>query len=260
MKVWEIEQNTEEWLEYRKGKSGGSEIKDLWVSGLPLKSDMIEELGGSPDLRKLSAEELAKKLTPAKIAELKLKKNPKMHYYEMLAERVARPLTPNDYIDRLNGKPFSMMERGHILEPEIAARFEEITGEKLDPVSVVWESDYSDKSYISPDRTITSPDGKVRTAVEIKALSSPKVLEIWKTGEIPEEYIPQITKYFAVNDDLQALYWVVGTDLIPGLEIQIFRIPRSDVEDKIEELKAFEIKILDMLDEDEKKLAERLDW
>ena len=37
MKVWEIEQNTEEWLEWRKGKSGGSEIKDLWVSGLPLK-------------------------------------------------------------------------------------------------------------------------------------------------------------------------------------------------------------------------------
>ena len=57
-------------------------------------------------------------------------------------------------------------------------------------------------------------------------------------------------KYFTVNDDLEVLYWVVGTDLIPGLEIQIFRIPRSDVEDKIEELKAFEIGVLSMLEKD----------
>lgn len=250
MKVWEIEQNTEEWLEWRKGKSGGSEIKDLWVSGLPLKSDMIKALGGGEDIKKLSAEELGKKLTPNMMAELKLGRKPKKHYYEMLAERVARPLTPNDYIDRLNGKPFSMMERGHILEPEIAARFEQVTGLTLDAKSVVWESDYSPYAYISPDRTITSEDGKVRTAVEIKALDSPKVLEIWKTGDIPEEYIPQIVKYFTVNDDLEVLYWVVGTDLIPGLEIQIFRIPRSDVEDKIEELKAFEIGVLSMLEKD----------
>ena len=250
MKVWEIEQNTEEWLEWRKGKSGGSEIKDLWVSGLPLKSDMIKALGGGEDIKKLSAEELAKRLSPKTMAELKLGRKPKKHYYEMLAERVARPLTPNDYIDRLNGKPFSMMERGHILEPEIAARFEQVTGLTLDAKSVVWESDYSPYAYISPDRTITSEDGKVRTAVEIKALDSPKVLEIWKTGDIPEEYIPQIVKYFTVNDDLEVLYWVVGTDLIPGLEIQIFRIPRSDVEDKIEELKAFEIGVLSMLEKD----------
>lgn len=250
MKVWEIEQNTEEWLEWRKGKSGGSEIKDLWVSGLPLKSDMIKALGGGEDIKKLSAEELAKRLSPETMAELKLGRKPKKHYYEMLAERVARPLTPNDYIDRLNGKPFSMMERGHILEPEIAARFEQVTGLTLDAKSVVWESDYSPYAYISPDRTITSEDGKVRTAVEIKALDSPKVLEIWKTGDIPEEYIPQIVKYFTVNDDLEVLYWVVGTDLIPGLEIQIFRIPRSDVEDKIEELKAFEIGVLSMLEKD----------
>lgn len=250
MKVWEIEQNTDEWLEWRKGKSGGSEIKDLWVSGLPLKSEMIKALGGGEDIKKLSAEELAKRLSPETMAELKLGRKPKKHYYEMLAERVARPLTPNDYIDRLNGKPFSMMERGHILEPEIAARFEQVTGLTLDAKSVVWESDYSPYAYISPDRTITSEDGKVRTAVEIKALDSPKVLEIWKTGDIPEEYIPQIVKYFTVNDDLEVLYWVVGTDLIPGLEIQIFRIPRSDVEDKIEELKAFEIGVLSMLEKD----------
>ena len=250
MKVWEIEQNTEEWLEWRKGKSGGSEIKNLWVSGLPLKSDMIKALGGGEDIKKLSAEELAKRLSPKTMAELKLGRKPKKHYYEMLAERVARPLTPNDYIDRLNGKPFSMMERGHILEPEIAARFEQVTGLTLDAKSVVWESDYSPYAYISPDRTITSEDGKVRTAVEIKALDSPKVLEIWKTGDIPEEYSPQIVKYFTVNDDLEVLYWVVGTDLIPGLEIQIFRIPRSDVEDKIEELKAFEIGVLSMLEKD----------
>lgn len=29
MKVLNIKQNTEEWEEFRKGKSGGSELKDL---------------------------------------------------------------------------------------------------------------------------------------------------------------------------------------------------------------------------------------
>lgn len=258
MKVLKIEQNSDEWLEFRKGKSGGSELKDLWVAAMPLKSVILDKLIKTsrpiPDSKHQTVPELAALLTPEELAELKLKGNPKKRYYEMLAERVARPLTPNDYADQLNGEKFTMMARGHILEPVIAEAFAKKYKKKLDADSVVWVDDDNPNSYISPDRTITDKDGKVREAIEIKALDSANVLEIWKTNEIPSEYMPQIVKYFMINEDLETLYWVVGTDLIPGLELQVFPVKRADVEGQIREIKAFELCILAMADEDAKKL------
>lgn len=258
MKVLNIQQNTEEWEEFRKGKSGGSELKDLWVAGMPLKNVILDRLIKTsrtiPDKKHQSVPELAALLEPEELAELKLMGKPKARYYEMLAERVARPLTPNDYADRLNGEPYSAKARGHILEPEIAENFAKTYHKKLDKESVIWQSDDNPNSYISPDRTITDKDGKVREAVEIKAFYSPKVLEIWKTQKIPEEYMPQIVKYFMVNDDLEKLYWVVGTDLIPGLELQVFTVKREDVESQLREIKAFENLVLNMIDEDVKEL------
>lgn len=260
MKIVKLKQNTEEWVEFRKGKSGGSAMNSLWKAGYPLKYQMLDKLIKSsrptPDSKHQTVKELAKLLTPEEMAELKFYGAPKKKYYEMLAEKVARPLTPNDYVDKLNGEPFSMMARGHILEPEIAKMFEEKTGKKLDPENNVWVNDKNPNSYISPDRCITSPDGKIREAVEIKALSSPNVLEVWKTQKIPDEYYPQVVKYFIVNEDLETLYWVVGTDLIPGLEIQIFEVHRKDVERDIKEIAAFEEMVLDMLAEDTKKIDE----
>lgn len=258
MKVLKIEQNTEEWLEFRKGKSGGSELKDLWIAKSPLKEDIVSKIKEKDPNFKVERgtliSDLLFMLDPIEVAELKLKQNPKKKYYEMLAEKVARPLTPNDYADRLNGEPFSAMARGHILEPEIAENFAKTYNKKLDKDSVVWVSDDNDNSYISPDRTITGEDGKVREAVEIKAFYSPEVLEIWKTQKIPSEYMPQIVKYFMINQDLETLYWVVGTDLIPGLELQVFPVKRADVEDKITEIKAFEDAYLAMMNDDIKKL------
>lgn len=264
MKVKHIQQNTEEWEEYRKGKSGGSELKDLWIAAMPLKSVILDKLIKTsrtiPDKAHQTIPELAALLEPEELAELKIMGRPKKRYYEMLAELVARPLTPNDYTDRLNGEPFSMMARGHILEPEIAENFAKATGKKLDEDSVIWESDKNPNSYISPDRTITDKDGKVREAVEIKALSSANVLEIWKTQQIPDEYMPQICKYFIVNEDLETLYWVVGTDLIPGLEIQIFTVKRADVQDKLREIEAFEALSLAMIEQDANAIRELGDF
>lgn len=262
MRVVKIEQNSEEWEEFRKGKSGGSELKDLWTTTMPTKEKIISYLISEnraseddlPSLKKSTVAEIMSILTPRDIAELKIAKEPKKRYYTMLAELVARPLTPNDYADKLNGEPYSPMARGHILEPQAADAFEKATGKKLDEDSVIWVRDSNKNSYISPDRTITSKDGKVREAVEIKCFYSDTVLEIWKTGKIPEEYMPQIAKYFMVNEDLETLYWVVYTDLIPGLELQIFTVKRDDIKNSIEELEAYEDFVLDMLEKDVKKI------
>lgn len=261
MKVLKLQQNSEEWEEFRKGKSGGSELKDLWIAGMPLKNKIIEMLEKdgqklTPADKKLTVPELAAMLEPEELAELKIMGRPKKRYYEMLAERVARPITPNDYTDRLEGEPFSMMARGKILEPEIAANFAKEYNKTLDADSVVWVSDNNPNSYISPDRTITDKDGVCREAVEIKALSSANVLEIWKTQEIPAEYMPQVAKYFIINKDLEKLYWVVGTDVIPGLELQVFEVKREEVEGMLREIEAFENISLIMIDDDAQKIRE----
>ena len=178
MKILDINQNSEEWLEYRKGKSGGSAFGKIYkVNGRT--NDGIKD-----------------------------------QFFTMLAERVARPMTPNDYMDRVpEGVSFSWAVRGHILEPEAAKAFELKTGKVLDD-GKVWASDSDLNSYISPDRVIVSPDGKIREAVEIKCLSSEKVLKVWWDKMhneydtdmwcIPSnEYQAQVLKYFMVNDDLR---------------------------------------------------------
>lgn len=253
MKVIKLQQNSEEWLEFRKGKSGGSEFKDLWIPGLPLKSKIIERLEQenplSPEDKRCTVQELAGMLEPNELAELKLESEPKKHFYEIVADRVARPVTPNDYEDRLNGEPFSMMARGHILEPEAIAAFEEKTGKQVDKESVVWVSDYDENAYVSPDGAITGKDGKVREACEVKCLSSAEVIKCFDENHYPKEYEPQVLKYFMVNEDLETLHFIIFTDLIPGLELQIFDINRNDVEERLAEARAFEKVSLKRIDE-----------
>ena len=244
MKVIKLQQNSDEWLEFRKGKSGGSEFKNLWIPGLPLKAKIIERLERenplSPEDKRCTVQELAGMLEPSELAELKLESEPKKHFYEIVADRVARPVTPNDYEDRLNGEPFTMMARGHILEPEAIAAFEEKTGKKVDKDSVVWVSDYDENAYVSPDGAITGKDGKVREACEVKCLSSAEVIKCFDEHCYPKEYEPQVLKYFMVNEDLETLHFIIFTDLIPGLELQVFDINRNDVEERLAEARAFE--------------------
>lgn len=230
MKIIELDQNSEEWLEYRKGKSGGSAFGKMYKVNGRTNDDLKDQ------------------------------------FFTMLAERVARPMTPNDYMDRVpEGVAFSWAVRGHILEPEAAKAFELKTGKVLDD-GKVWASDYDPSSYVSPDRAIKGSDGKIREAVEIKCLSSEKVLKVWWDKKhleenqsdfwaIPSnEYKAQVLKYFMINDDLETVYWVVYTDLIPKLELQILEIKRLDVISWIEDARMVEKHYLKELEDAEKML------
>ena len=253
MKTIKFEKNSEEWMEFRRGKSGGSEFNDLYISKLPLISSMkakLDELQIEyPKFAK--AEELSILLGPGNLVELKLNADPKDRYYEIIAERVARPITPNDYADRLNGQPFSMMNRGHILEPEAIDAFNKKTGKNANPECVVWVREDNESIYISPDAVISEEE-----AVEVKCLESKKIIEAFLTKKYPQEYKMQIVKYFVVNEKLKKLYFVLYTDVIPGLELQIFEIKREDVAGLIEEAKAYEDQIMNRIDEDTKKILE----
>lgn len=260
MKALNIKQNTAEWLEFRRGRSGGSSFRDLWVSGLPTKAAIIQKLEADgqplpPEDKKLTVAELANMLTPAELAELKLAQNPKKRYYEMIAERVAEPIAAEDYADRLDGQPFSLMARGHLLEGDAIKAFEAKTGKTCDSESVVWVDEENPNIYISPDAVITT-NGVASEAVEVKCLSNTEIVKACITKTYPKDYEPQFIKYFSVNPDLETLYVVLYTDRIRGLELQIFPISRADLADKIEDARAFEMALMEMADRDTAKIIE----
>lgn len=266
MKVIKIPQNSEEWFEYRKGKSGGSEFKDLWIAGLPLKGKMVDYLEKTsgqplpPADKRATADVLAGMLEPRELAKLKLESERKRRYYEIIAEDVARPITPNDYADELNGQAFTMMARGHILEPKAIELFAERMGHpddfRVDADPGVWESEENPNIYISPDAAIENSKGEIWGAAEVKCLSSWEVVKAYLENTYPKEYEPQAIKYFVINENLKVLYFLLYTDVIPGLELQIFEIKREDVANRIEEAKAFEDEVMKLVARDIKKIRE----
>ena len=228
MKIIELDQNSEEWFEYRKGKSGGSEFGKLFkVSGRG--NNKI------PD-----------------------------YAYKILAERVSKPMTPNDYLDDLpDGVPFSWAVRGHILEPKAASMFARLYGKVLSDGNV-WADDHIPGSYVSPDRVIISSDGKIREAVEIKCLSTDKVLKVWANSHsdkpfdvIPgNDYQAQVIKYFMVNECLDTLYWVVYTDLMTFTNefMAVLEIKRSDVDGMVKQARETEYNTMKYVDDMEELL------
>lgn len=231
MKIIELDQNSEEWFHYRLGKSGGSNFGKLFkTSGRG--NDKVRD-----------------------------------YAYTLLAERVARPMTPNDYLDdmpeEMKGMPFSWAIRGHILEPRVADLFSKKYNLVLSE-GKVWEDEDAKESYVSPDRSIVGQDGKIKEAVEIKCLSTDKVLKVWADSmsksafeAIPNnDYQAQVLKYFMINKDLEKLYWVVYTDLIidhPDFMV-VLEIKREDVISMVEDAKKVEIATLLYVDNLENKL------
>lgn len=261
MKVLKIEQNSEEWFEFRKGKSGGSEFKELYPKREPLKAEIIKKLdaAGVPYKKNETVEELVAALEPKELADLKLQMSVKAAYYNRLAERVARDITPNDYVDEIPNidklsKSEFMMARGHILEEEARSAASERLGINFEGGSEVWISEDNDDIYISPDGWKVDKDGVIKKALEIKCLESEKIIEAYLTGKYPEEYYPQICKYFIVNEELEVLYFVLYTDLIPGLELQVWEIKRDDVESDLEVMKIYEDEVMKRLAADEEKI------
>lgn len=254
VKTHKFAKNSEEWLEFKNGKSGGSRLHDLYPARTITREIAKEylEAQGIEVNPKLKAGEVVEMLTAEDIGIIKAQGDKKDGYYKLIAERIARPITPNDYEDRLDGKKFTMMARGHILEVEAIAEFEKQNKVKVDSKPeecIVWERDDNSDSIVSPDATI----GDTR-AVEVKAFDSHRIIRAYDESRYPSECHEQVVKYFIVNPKLEILHFVMYTDVMPSLPYIQFDVKREDVEDDIAELKAFEESILKQVGE----LAERL--
>lgn len=200
MRVLDIEQGSTEWMSFREGKITGTSIGKLYA-----KSRKIDELY---DVDK-----------------------PLLGFYEKVAERLAVG-TADDGDE--NAGLGSTKERGKALEAEAVNRTEEELGLELIHGNV-WISDEDGEHIESPDAYTKD----LKTAVEIKCLSSGRHIMAIATGEPPKEYMAEYLNYFLVNEELERLHVVLYDPrfILPHLQFADFIIERSDVAYEIERMR-----------------------
>lgn len=257
MKILDLEQRSQEWLDFHEGRISGSSAKDYSSVRYIPKAELVEfaESKGYEFPKNLTMDNIRAMLTEDELNELYANVQINDSIYKLIAQRIAKPINPNDYADRLNGATYSAMLRGQILEEEARELISEKLGKKIIP-GRVWQSEENEYMICSPDGEIVDDTGKVSEAVEIKCLDSWKVVKAYYEKHPPSEYKPQILQYFVVNDKLKKLYFCISSDVFsnPELGLQIFELNREDYKEEIEIVKRVENATLELVEKEVQKL------
>ena len=123
---------------------------------------------------------------------------PLITFYQKVAERLAEGTGDDDGLE-------SSRERGKDLEQEAITEAEQKLGLKLIRGNV-WQAD---------EWHIESPDAytkDLKTAVEVKCLSSARHIQAIIEDRPPQEYMAEYLNYFLVNDKLKTLYVFLYAD------------------------------------------------
>lgn len=238
MKILDLEQRSQEWLDFHEGRISGSSAKDYSSVRYIPKAELVEfaESKGYEFPKNLTMDNIRAMLTEDELNELYANVQINDSIYKLIAQRIAKPINPNDYADRVpEGATYSAMLRGQILEEEARDLISEKLGKQIIP-GRVWQSDVNEYMICSPDGEIVDDTGKVSEAVEIKCLDSWKVVKAYYEKHPPLDYEAQIIQYFLVNENLQKLYFCIYSDVFtnPDLGLQIFELKREDYREKIE--------------------------
>ena len=232
MKILDLEQRSQEWLDFHEGRISGSSAKDYSSVRYIPKAELVEfaESKGYDFPKNLTMDNIKAMLTEDELNELYANVQINDSIYKLIAQRIAKPINPNDYT-LPEGATYSAMLRGQILEDEARDLISEKLGKQIIP-GRVWQSE--ENEYM-----ICSPDGEFEDeaeAVEIKCLDSWKVVKAYYEKHPPLDYEAQIIQYFLVNENLQKLYFCIYSDVFtnPDLGLQIFELKREDYREKIE--------------------------
>lgn len=256
MKILDLEQRSQEWLDFHEGRISGSSAKDYSSVRYIPKDELVEfaESKGYEFPKNLTMDNIKAMLTEDELNELYANVQINDSIYKLIAQRIAKPINPNDYT-LPEGVTYSAMLRGQILEDEARELISEKLGKKIIP-GRVWQSEENEYMICSPDGEIVDDTGKVSEAVEIKCLDSWKVVKAYYEKHPPSEYKPQILQYFVVNDKLKKLYFCIYSDVFsnPELGLQIFELNREDYKEEIEIVKRVENATLELVEKEVQKL------
>lgn len=258
MKILDIEQRSQEWLDFHEGRISGSSAKDYSSVRYIPKTELVEfaESKGYEFPKNLTMDNIRAMLTEDELNELYANVQINDSIYKLIAQRIAKPINPNDYADRIpEGATYSAMLRGQILEEEARELISEKLGKKIIP-GRVWQSEENEYMICSPDGEIVDDTGKVSEAVEIKCLDSWKVVKAYYEKHPPLDYEAQIIQYFLVNENLQKLYFCIYSDVFtnPELGLQIFELKREDYQEAIEMTGRVQNATLELVEKEVQKL------
>lgn len=232
MRILRIEQNTEVWREYRRGKIGGSKSQGVKPLSRGKYKGIVQGTAGFWRL-------LAERVSIAKDGESEMERG---HRLESMGLR------------KTNDK-FNL---------NLAWATEE---DKVQPG--LWVSDTSDDMYISPDAA--EAGDKPTYAAEVKAFDTHKHLQIMyedmqaKKSEgynpinsLPSDNVDQAIDYFVINKDCERLYWTLINDMVAleNLEHYVIIIDRKHVVEQVKALEEIQINVLKELDNMLKSIKE----
>jgi yqaJ-like viral recombinase domain len=260
MKILNIPQRSEEWLTLHEGAISGSKAKDYSKPRYISKAELLEfaESKGYRFSSRLTIENIRNSMTKEELDELDYTVQLNDSIYKLIAERIAKPINPNDYEERLNGRQFSMMARGEILEQEAL----EVASQKIGKIIFsgrVWQSDVNKYMICSPDGEIAEPIDEstdIMEAVEVKCLDTWKMVKAFYEKSYPIDYKDQVVQYFLVNENLQKLYFVMYSDVIvpEQVALQVFEIKREDLQAEIEMAGKLQTATLTIVEKEVQKL------
>lgn len=259
VKILDLEQRTDEWLQFRLGKISGSKAKNYSTPVGLLKAHYTakaKEMGIQLD-KNDTIPAIKDKLGKDAVLALETQAQLTDHIYKLIAEQVAEPINPNDYEDRLDGRKFSEAVRGEILEDEAREAVAKYLNKKIIP-GRMWQSEDHPGLILSPDGEIVSSDGVVREAWENKALINYKMVKVYYEKEVPKDYWSQCLHYFVVNKDLETLYFSLYSDrfaMAPQIGLQVIEIKRKDIENEIETARAIALSSLSLVEQEVLKLT-----
>ncbi len=248
MKIVDLEQGSDEWAEFRRGKITGTRLGSIWSTRQYTVSDILT-LFEKRGLDKAKLVELTNKKVPTKAdlekllteddkAELASDAEKKLEFYQILADQVAT-------VAGFENK----MDRGLELEPEAAMAFASKFDKELVIIGCV-EAEADARVINSPDRYIKPARGKIyKEAVEIKCLASAKHLQAFFERRIPDEYFSQKVQYFVTNEKLETLYWVFYDPRIALLPLFTLVVKREDLGHWPETMLKYQLRTLNEIDE-----------
>lgn len=258
MKILDLEQRTQEWLDFHEGRISGSSAKEYSSVRYIPKAELVEfaKSKGYEFPKNLTMDNIRAMMTDDELNELYANVQLNDSIYKLIAQRIAKPINPNDYVDRMpEGATYSAMLRGQILEDEARELIAEKLGKQIIP-GRVWQSDVNEYQICSPDGEIVDETGDVFEAAEIKCLESWKVVKAYYEKRPPLDYEAQIIQYFLVNENLRTLHFCIYSDVFtnPELGLQIFELKREDYQEAIEMTGRVQNATLELVEKEVQKL------
>jgi len=232
----------EDWLKARLGKITGSKLNEVFAVKEVTKDEISKILDREGvEYKKSDKKEILENLVPDKYkSELLGKREYKIGFYEVLAERLAVPEEGNE----------TPIDRGVRLEGSALEEFAKMAKKKIKNDLILWISDEDESMAYSPDGCISSKE-----VAEVKCLSSARHLMAYFEQTIPSEYVRQCLQGFIVNEKLQTLYFVFFDPRIPQKPLHWITLTRKELARDIEVYRQHELATIREIEEKVNQLA-----